>query len=63
MPQNRNKISLPDKSESYEVVRFLEENNFPISYSTFENANMMTVLANGKVRVAAGIGADTYCTK
>lgn len=43
----------PPQSESYEVVRFLEENDFPISYSTFENANMMTVLANGKVRVAA----------
>lgn len=43
----------PPQSESYEVVRYLEENDFPISYSTFENANMMTVLSNGKIRVAA----------
>lgn len=43
----------PPQSESCEVVRFLEENDFPISYSTFENANMMTVLANAKIRVAA----------
>ena len=47
------KAEEPPQSESYEVVRFLEENDFPISYSTFENANKMTVLSNGKIRVAA----------
>lgn len=43
----------PPQSESYDVVRFLEENDFRMAYSTFENANMMTVLSNGSIRVAS----------
>ena len=41
----------PPASEQYDVVCFLEEENCPAAYATFENANMMTVLSNGKIRV------------
>lgn len=47
------KTEEPPRGESYEIVCFLEENNFPMAYSTFANANMMTVLSNGKVRVVS----------
>lgn len=47
------KAKEPPQSESFEVVCFLEENDFKLAYSTFENANMMTALSNGKVQVAA----------
>lgn len=43
----------PPRGEAYEVVCFLEENGFQTAYSTFENANTMTVLSNGKTRVAS----------
>ncbi|MDE5933396.1 MAG: hypothetical protein K2H40_13090, partial [Lachnospiraceae bacterium] len=43
----------PPQGEVYEVVRYLEENDFEMAYSTFANANTMTVLSNGKVRVAS----------
>ena len=42
----------PPDTEAYEVVSFLEENDCFSAYSTFEHANMMTVLSDGKVRVA-----------
>ncbi|MCM1200075.1 MAG: hypothetical protein NC312_02475 [Bacteroides fragilis] len=43
----------PPRTDAAEVVRFLEENDFRTAYSTFENANTMTVLSNGRIRVAA----------
>lgn len=43
----------PPKTDAYEVVKYLMDNDYQLSYSTFDFANMMTVLANGKVRVAA----------
>lgn len=42
----------PPWTEEYQTVRFLEENHYAMAYATFENANTMTVLANGRVRVA-----------
>lgn len=42
----------PVDTEAYRVVSFLEENDCFAAYATFENANMMTVLSNGRVRVA-----------
>lgn len=41
----------PPDSSQYEVIKFLEKENYSIAYATFEHANMMTVLANGEVRV------------
>lgn len=41
----------PPDSNRYEVVRFLEEEGYMVAYSTFESANMMTILSNGRVRV------------
>ncbi len=41
----------PPLTEEYQVTAFLEENNLPIAYATFENANTMTVLSNGAIRV------------
>lgn len=43
----------PPDTEAYEVVCYLEENNISIAYADFENANAMTALSNGRVRVAA----------
>lgn len=42
----------PPKTEFYEVSKYLEMNGYQIAYATFENANTMTVLSNGKVTVA-----------
>ena len=36
----------------YEIVKYLEENNFQIGYSTFDHANNLTVLSNGRFRGA-----------
>lgn len=44
--------------DEYEVVRFLEENGFSISYSTFFNANIMTTMANGRIRIAPVASLD-----
>lgn len=41
----------PPLTEEYEVTAFLEEKGLSTAYATFENANTMTVLANGSVRV------------
>lgn len=41
----------PPLTEEYEVTAFLEEKGLSTAYATFENANTMTVLANGAVRV------------
>lgn len=46
------KSAEPPETDAYRVVRFLEENEYLTAYATFENANMMTVLSDGKVRVA-----------
>lgn len=37
----------------YEVVNFLEENQYLNAYALFEDANTMTVLSNGDVQVSA----------
>lgn len=42
----------PPETESLQVVRFLEENNYSMAYATFENANSMTLISNGRVQVA-----------
>lgn len=47
------KAEEPPQGEISEVVCFLEEHDFQTAYSTFENANLMTVLSNGKTRVAS----------
>lgn len=43
----------PPQTDAYEVVTYLEKNNLPVAYSTFENANKMTVLSNGRIHVYA----------
>lgn len=43
----------PPENDFYRVVRFLEENEFRMAYSTFENANTMTVISDGEIRVAS----------
>ena len=43
----------PPHTDAYDVVIYLEENNLSVAYSTFENANKMTALSNGKVNVYA----------
>lgn len=47
------KAEEPSRGEAFEVVCFLEEHDFRTAYSTFENANLMTVLSNGKTKVSA----------
>lgn len=42
----------------YEIVRYLEGNDFHIAYTTFYHANNLTVLSNGKVRGAAVSSLD-----
>jgi hypothetical protein len=41
----------PPESEERQVTEFLAENEYLTAYATFENANKMTVLSNGSVRV------------
>lgn len=43
----------PPANELYEVVHYMEENGFKTGYSTFDKANTMTVISDGRVRVAA----------
>ena len=47
------KAQEPTPSDALEVVRYLEENGYEEAYSTFESANMMTALSDGKVNVYA----------
>lgn len=47
------KAEEPTASDALEVVKYLEENGREMAYSTFENANKMTALSNGKVNVYA----------
>ena len=47
------KAEEPTASDALEVVKYLEENGCEMAYSTFENANKMTALSNGKVNVYA----------
>lgn len=42
----------PPETDDYEVGKWLEANECFSAYATFENANTITVLMNGKVRVA-----------
>lgn len=48
----------PPLSQAYEVSKYLQENHYDLSYASFENANTMTVLSNGKIRVAAVASVD-----
>lgn len=43
----------PPKTDAYQVVQYLEENDYTLAYTTFEHANMMTALSGGKVKVAS----------
>jgi hypothetical protein len=43
----------PPASELHEVGNYLIENDYHTAYATFENANTLTVLTNGKVQVSA----------
>lgn len=47
------KAEEPTASDALEVVNYLEGNGYEMAYSTFENANKMTALSNGKVNVYA----------
>lgn len=48
----------PPATEAYEVGKYLEENSYFTAYATFENANTITVLTNGRVRVASVASVD-----
>ena len=52
------KAEEPPQTKEYEIARYLEENDFRIGYSTSYHANSLTVLTNGKVRVAAVSSLD-----
>lgn len=43
----------PPRTDAYKVVQYLEANSIYTAYADFENANTMTTLSNGRVRVAA----------
>ena len=43
----------PPDTEAYAVGKYLEENEYHTAYATFENANTITVLTNGKVQAVA----------
>lgn len=43
----------PPENEYIEVTNYLEENGYSLAYSTFENANTMTVISNGRVKVVS----------
>lgn len=47
------KSNVQESDERVEVVDYLLDNNYLTAYASFENANSMTALANGNVRVAA----------
>ncbi len=52
------KSSEPPETDAYTVGKYLEENNYHIAYSTFDNANSITVLTNGRVQVSAVASVD-----
>lgn len=52
------KTEEPPQSREYEIAQYLEENGFQTGYSTFHHANNLTVLSNGRVRVAAVASLD-----
>lgn len=43
----------PPENEYIEVTNYLERNGYSLVYATFENANTMTVISNGKVKVVS----------
>lgn len=43
----------PRQNDYYKVVKYLEENDYEIAYSNFDNSNLMTALSNSRVIVAA----------
>ena len=43
----------PPEDEYSEVATFLVDNGYQTAYATFENANTLTSVSDGKVRVAA----------
>ena len=47
------KAQEPTPSDALEVIRYLEDYGYEEAYSTFESANMMTALSDGKVNVYA----------
>lgn len=47
------KAQEPTPSDALEVVRYLETNGYTEAYSTFESANRMTALSDGRVNVYA----------
>lgn len=47
------KAQEPTPSDALEVVRYLEINGYTEAYSTFESANRMTALSDGRVNVYA----------
>lgn len=48
----------PPETAIYQVGKWLEENQYHTAYATFENANTITVLTNGKARAAAVASVD-----
>lgn len=48
----------PPESAAYQVGKWLEENEYYTAYAAFDHANTITVLTNGKVRVAAVASVD-----
>lgn len=43
----------PPENEYIEVTNYLERNGYSLAYAIFENANTMTVISNGKVKVVS----------
>lgn len=48
----------PPETELYAVGEYLADNNYLRAYSTFDNANTITVLMNGKIRVSSVASVD-----
>lgn len=47
------KSAEPPQNEFNEVAKFLSDKEYRIAYATFENANTITALSDGNIRVAA----------
>lgn len=43
----------PPENDFIAVTDFLEKNGYSLAYATFENANTMTVISNGRVKVVS----------
>ncbi len=52
------KSAEPPQTDEYIVGKYLEENQYRTAYSTFDNANLITVLTNGRVQVSAVSSVD-----